>query len=263
MPRSAMLNVPLHRGSGHPRLVLVHGFTQSGRVWEDIARDFQDRGYEILAPDLPGHGETPPEHDTADLWDAARLLGDVGGPATYIGYSLGARTLLHLAIERPDLVERMVLVGAKAGFVDRNAAIKRTEEDDALADRIEALGGEGRFSEFIDEWLRHPVNVRLPPNATHRDLRLLNRPVGIASSLRRCGSGVQEALWDRLPALEMPVLVIFAEHDLPVIIEDNAALASAIGENAEQVRVDGVGHSVPFEAPEVFVDLVDRFTNDR
>lgn len=257
-----MLNVPIRVGDpGARRLVLVHGFTQSGDVWHDLADRLASEGFEVLCPDLPGHGGTDARYDLVDLWEAGRLLGETCGSADYVGYSLGGRTLLHTALhtEGADWVRSMVLVGAKAGFRDPEAAKARTLADEQLADRIEALGRQGLLHEFIDEWLQHPVNIRLPEAAKHRDLRLRNRAEGLASSLRACGSGPQRPLWELLPSLTMPVLVAFAEHDTPVILEDNAGIAAGIGSNAQQVRVPGVGHSIPFEAPEEFAAMVLEF----
>ncbi len=255
-----MLHIPVHLGQGSKhRIVLVHGFTQAGGVWERLAQQLAQAGYEVIAPDLPGHGWTDAKHDPADLWEAGRLLGEAGGKATYVGYSLGGRALLHTALHADlssDLVERMVIIGAKAGFRNPADAATRTRADNALADRIEALGRDGKLDVFIDEWLQHPVNIRLPHDATHRALRLRNRPEGLAASLRYCGSGPQQPLWEKLPSLQMPVLVGYAEHDTPVILEDNAGLAQAIGANAQQYQFRGVGHSIPFEAPAAFAEVV-------
>lgn len=260
-----LLNVALHLGRGNPKkIVLVHGFTQAGLVWKSLAEDLADAGYEVMAPDLPGHGETDPKYDQVDLWEAGRLLGETCGEAIYVGYSLGGRTLLHTALhpELDDsLMRAMVLIGAKAGYKDRDNAQKRVQEDNALADRIEELGQQ-RLDEFIDEWLKHPVNIRLPLEATHRELRLRNRAIGVASSLRHCGSGVQVSLWDKVGQLDMPVLVAFAEFDTPPILEDNRGLAEAIGDNAHQLEFKGVGHSIPFEAPEAFGEVVKNFASD-
>lgn len=253
-----MLNVAFRRWPARDdRIVFVHGFTQAGDVWREVAGRLSGR-QEVLAVDLPGHGGTPPEHDGADLWEAARLVGEVGEEATYVGYSLGGRVLLHLAIVAPHLVRRLVVVGAKAGFDDPAAAAERRAADGAMADRIDALG-QARLPEFIDDWLALPFNARLPVAARHRDLRLRNRAEGLSASLRRCGSGVQESLWPRLPELAMPVLALYAEHDMPGVVEDNQRLAAAIGQNVSTIRVPGVGHSIPFEAPDAFGGIVEEF----
>lgn len=257
-----MLNIALHMNAGAPqKIVFVHGFTQSGLVWKSLATRFADLGYEVMAPDLPGHGETDSKYDTADLWESGLLLGKTCGNGIYVGYSLGGRTLLHTALHSdlaPNPVQKMVVVGAKAGYKDREQAAKRTEEDNELADYIESLAQED-LSEFIDEWLQHPVNIRLNAQQAHRDIRLRNRPQGLAASLRHCGPGPQQSLWPKLSGLQMPVLVAYAEYDTPTILEDNYGLAEAIGENAQQIRLKGVGHSIPFEAPDVFADVVEKF----
>ena len=64
-------------------------------------------GYEVVTVDAPGHGGSSTLR--LDLPAGAEALGRTGGSATYIGYSMGGRLALHLAVARPDLVERLVL----------------------------------------------------------------------------------------------------------------------------------------------------------
>jgi 2-succinyl-6-hydroxy-2,4-cyclohexadiene-1-carboxylate synthase len=254
-----MLHVSVHVGAPRAdRIVLAHGFTQAGDVWRPLAERLAGAGHEVIAPDLPGHGLTDPAHDTAGLWTAGDLLAEVGGPAIYIGYSLGGRVLLHTALRHPELVQAMILVGVKGGFRDPGEKAARIAADDELANSVEA-----DFPAFVDTWLQHPVNERLHgEEQTNRSIRLRNRPAGVAASLRHAGSGPQDALWDRLPSLQMPTIVAYAEFDTPVILKDIEEVASAIGSNAKAIRFDGVGHSVPFEAPEVFGDFVERFATE-
>jgi 2-succinyl-6-hydroxy-2,4-cyclohexadiene-1-carboxylate synthase len=253
-----VLDVAFRVGPAHgERIVLVHGFTQAGAVWRELADRLAGR-FQVLTVDLPGHGGTPAEHDGAGLWEAARLVGEAGARATYVGYSLGGRVLLHLAIAQPRLVRRLVVVGARPGFTDRALAGTRAAADEAMAARIDHLG-QARLGEFVDEWLRLPFNARLPETARHRELRVASRAEGLSASLRHCGSGVQEPLWPRLGELSMPVLAVHAEHDLPGAAEDSRRLAACIGANASALRVPGVGHAVPFEAPETFARIVEGF----
>ena len=84
-----------------PRVVLLHGFTQNGRCWGDIPARLAET-HEVVLVDAPGHGES--SDDDADLWQAAALVAEVGERATYVGYSMGGRMALHLALQSPDLV---------------------------------------------------------------------------------------------------------------------------------------------------------------
>ena len=106
-------------GAGAPRLVLVHGFTQTGRSWSTIAADLA-RDHEVVLVDAPGHGGSGAVD--ADLPAGAALLGQAGGRGVYVGYSMGGRLALHLALAEPALVDGLVLLGATAGIDDPDGA---------------------------------------------------------------------------------------------------------------------------------------------
>ena len=116
-------------GAGPP-LVLAHGFTQTGAFWDALATHFPGR--RVVAPDLPGHGGSA-AYAGADLSGTAALLGAAGGRADYVGYSLGGRALLHLALDRPELVHSLVLVGARPGLPSEPERAARAAADDREA----------------------------------------------------------------------------------------------------------------------------------
>ncbi|MGD0083649.1 MAG: alpha/beta fold hydrolase [Acidimicrobiales bacterium] len=244
----------VERSGTGPSIVLVHGFTQSSRIWADIAGGLDD-SHEVLAPDLPGHGRSPSA--TGDLAAAADRLAESCGKGTYVGYSLGGRICLHLALRRPILVERLVLVATTAGIDDLGERTTRRQADDALADRI-ARGGDDGIPAFIDEWLESPLFSHLSDREANREARLGNRADGLASSLRCLGVGTQLPVWEQVRAIRMPVLVLAGEKD-PKFVALGERLASAIGPNALFVLVPNSGHAVPFEQPDAFTGLVRSF----
>jgi len=105
--------MPLHaERHGHgPPLVLVHGFTQTRRCWGSVGDAFAV-DHEVICVDAPGHGRSTAI--TAGLVEGARLIADQGGEATYLGYSMGARFALHVALAHPELVRGLVLLGGTA-----------------------------------------------------------------------------------------------------------------------------------------------------
>lgn len=248
--------LPIHltkKGEGQP-LVLLHGFTQTGASWRPVAEELS-QGHEVILPDLPGHGDSGPP--TGDLNEAAGQIGDACGQASYVGYSLGGRLALHLALSRPELVERLVLVSTTAGIEDADARQERQAEDEALAARIEE-GGDEALPGFIDEWLAGPLFSSLGEEAADKPARLANTAAGLAASLRRHGTGSQLPLWERLGELEMPVLVVAGGADSR-FVDNGQRLTAAIGPNALFLLVPEVGHAVPFEQPGPFSKLVADF----
>jgi 2-succinyl-6-hydroxy-2,4-cyclohexadiene-1-carboxylate synthase len=228
-----------------PRVVLVHGFTQNRNCWGRIATDLA-LDHEVMRLDAPGHGKSSAVH--ADLPTGARLMADVGGRATYIGYSMGARFVLHVALEHPGLVAGLVLVGGTAGIEDASARAERRRADAATADRLERDG----LDTFLDAWLSQPLFAGLPESAQFRDQRATNTVDGLATSLRQAGTGSQEPLWSRLPALGMPTLVIAGGNDAKFSAEA-ARMTATIGSNATMALVPGAGHTAHLERPDAFL----------
>ncbi|MCU1491192.1 MAG: alpha/beta hydrolase [Acidimicrobiaceae bacterium] len=209
-----------------------------------------------MTVDLPGHGGSG-QVEVSTLGEAADLLGEVGGPATYLGYSLGGRTCLELALRRPELVQALVLVGATAGIEDPAGRAERRAADEALAGSLEE-GGDVALTAFFERWLAGPLFSHLTQEQADMDSRLVNTAAGLAASLRTCGTGTQRPSWDRLGQLAMPVLAVAGEHD-ERFVRLATRLAAAIGQNASRELVPGAGHAACFERPDAFGALVTSF----
>ena len=236
------------RSGAGPRLALVHGFTQNRRCWGAVADDLA-ADHEVVLLDAPLHGRSG--RVAADLVATAALLATAVGPAAWLGYSMGGRACLHLALERPDVVEALVVLGATAGIEDEAARGERVAADEVLARRLEEEGLEA----FLDDWLALPLFGGLSPAAQHREARLENDPRALATSLRLAGTGAQEPLWDRLHVVEAPVLVVAGELDTR-FAATGERLVDAIGANAVLRLVPGAGHAAHLERPQAFLDVV-------
>jgi 2-succinyl-6-hydroxy-2,4-cyclohexadiene-1-carboxylate synthase len=236
------------------RLALLHGFTQTGRSWAPLLPAL-GRHFEVLTPDLPGHGARTGIR--ADLWEAARLVGEECGPGGYVGYSMGGRVALHLALARPELVERLVLVSTTAGIEDGAERAARREHDEALARSLETDG----LDVFLERWLDQPLFAGLPPEAAGLDARRENTAEGLAASLRLMGTATQDPLWRRLDELTMPVLVVAGERD-DRFAEQAVHLGGWIGPTAELVLVPDAGHACHLERPDAFLELVLPFLEE-
>ena len=169
----------------------------------------------------------------------------------YVGYSMGGRLCLRLALDHPTCARGLVLISTSAGIAEATARRERIRRDEGLADRIEQIGVEA----FVDEWLAQPLFAHLPSSKAHRAERLRNTADGLASSLRLAGTGAQEPLWDRLPELTLPVLVLAGSLDEQYVALGRAMVA-AIGPNATFAAVTAAGHSAPLEAPEATAEAI-------
>lgn len=251
-------------GEGRPLLVL-HGFTGSVDAWCDHLATLAAH-HRLIAVDLPGHGRTGAVADPsryhiepliADLLELIDRLVPAVPPAgrrpavRVLGYSMGGRAALHLALAAPERVSALVLESASPGIADPTERAARAAADCALADRIEREG----LPAFVRYWETLPLftSQRTLPRAVldrQRAQRLAGSAAGLANSLRGFGAGVPAPLQARLGELAMPVGLIAGALD-----GRYAALALRMAERirrAEVAIVPNAGHAVHLERPAAF-----------
>ena len=226
-------------------LLLLHGFTQTGRGWDEVVRHLAGEPYRPLAPDLRGHGAAGSRRPI-DMASCVRdVAGLVAGPFALAGYSMGGRIALHVALAHPERVSRLVLVSATAGIEDDGERSARRARDEELAAWMERRG----MAEVADRWGAQPLFAGQTAEvaAAARTDRLCNDPAHLAAALRGVGTGVMTPLWDRLGELRMPVAVLAGERDAKF-----AALGRRLAQalpRATLTIVAGAGHAVALEAP--------------
>jgi 2-succinyl-6-hydroxy-2,4-cyclohexadiene-1-carboxylate synthase len=242
-------------GAGRP-VVLAHGFTQTGRVWGSLDL-FLAEDHQVVRVDLPGHGHSGGVRAT--LAEGARLLADTGGRATYLGYSMGARFCLQLALAQPGAVERLVLISGTAGIEDPEERRARRRADEALAEGLDPADGASPARETVDtfvrRWLENPMFAGVGPAAAGLEERLTNTGAGLASSLRLAGTGTQRPRWSALGRLRMPVLIVTGGHDAKFTALGRR-MVGGTGSNAVHEVVEGAGHAPHLEQPGEVAGLV-------
>ena len=199
--------------------------------------------------DAPGHGANV--DGVRSLSQCADDIAAVMRPGILVGYSMGARMALHVALQHPTLVSQLVLISGTPGLQSASERDARRKSDDELADRIEQIG----TTAFIDEWLALPIFAGLDETTNQRDDRLRNTAKGLAESLRHAGTGTQDSQWDHLHSLSMPVHLIVGETDtkFTAIANDMMPLL----QSGEITVVPSAGHTVHLEDPITVSQLLD------
>ena len=249
------------RGAGPP-VVLLHGFTGCSATWEPALHLLAAR-HRVIAIDLPGHGRSPvpdPSRGLPGVVDALVAALDRLGVqrAAWLGYSLGGRAALHVALTHPGRVTRLVLESASPGIADIRARVARLAADDALAARIERDG----LAEFVTSWMAQPLfasqrRLDARVRARERTIRMGQTAGGLSAALRAMGVGAQPPVWDRLPGLRLPALLIAGADD-----ERYAAIATRMALRMPDARaavVPDAGHAVHLDNPVPFWTLVCAF----
>jgi 2-succinyl-6-hydroxy-2,4-cyclohexadiene-1-carboxylate synthase len=243
-----------------PSVLALHGFTGSGATWDGLAGALGD-GRRLIAPDLLGHAGSDAPPDPAryaverQVDDLAALL-DVlaAAPADVVGYSMGARLALVLALRHPGAVRTLVLESPSAGIADERERERRRAADEALAAGLERDG----LVAFVDAWEAQPLfasQQALPAEvrARQRTERLRHDPAGLAASLRGAGQGAMAPLHTRLGEIGCTALVIAGALDTVGLAR--AHLVAAGLPAATLHVVAGAGHAVHLEQPEAFLRL--------
>ena len=251
------------RTAGHgPAVLFIHGFTGRGTDWAPFLRSTHKSGHTSVVVDLLGHGRSdapadPTRHaierQAADVAEILRLTRTA--PAVIVGYSMGARVALRLAITEPALVRGLILESPSAGIADRHERAARVEADTRLAEQLERDGVDA----FMSTWEAAPIFAserRLAPRVQERirAARRRNRPDGLAASLRGAGQGVMEPLVDRLKLIGCPALVIAGALD-SAGMERSRVVAGRIPKVRMLILPD-LGHAAHRESPARFRRLL-------
>lgn len=230
--------------------LFLHGFTGSPASFDEIAARLPSSA-RILRPYLSGHG---PEGRTVAGFDAevdrlARFVrAEAASDLHVLGYSLGARLALGLALRAPELVRRLTLVGASAGIEDEAERHARAAADDALAALLMSEGLEA----FAQRWEAQPLfasQAALPEavRARRQRERRSHDPDALAAALAALSKGRMPPLWSRLPSVTVPVALVVGEHD-PKFRAEAERMAARLPHARVHV-VASAGHDVGLERP--------------
>jgi pimeloyl-ACP methyl ester carboxylesterase len=258
----------LEAGSG-PVLLLVHGMAGCAENWRPVIEPLA-RAHTVIAPDLPGHGDSEPGGGDYSLGALASGLRDVllglgHERATLVGHSLGGGIAMQFTYQFPEMVERLVLVSS-GGLGPEVSAILRAAALPGAELFISATAGVGQRAGSA--LARGLGAVGLRPSADvaevargYASLADPGRRSAFLATLRAVvGTGGQRvAAGDRLYlAKALPVLIVWGSRDPIIPVGHGEAAHDSLPGSRLEV-FDGAGHLPQLEQPGRFAAALDRF----
>jgi pimeloyl-ACP methyl ester carboxylesterase len=226
-------------------VLLLHAGIADRRMWEPQLAALEAAGHAVRVPDLPGFGDAPLEPGTVDYVDFA--AGQLTGPATVVGCSFGGRIALELALAlaRPELVERLVLVGAGLGDWQWSEAARAgfAEEEEALerGDLAAAARQQARM------WLADDAEPAVRELTEAMTIRSYEHQLPVEDAVK--------AVWPeplaqaRLDEVSCPTLVVVGTEDLGDIKQMAERLVAEIPDTRLET-IEGAGHLPSLERPD-------------
>ena len=248
-------------------MLMLHGLGASSVTWSRNIEPLAEAGFTVLALDLPGHGDSDkPDHLSYDPVSGAQLLYDFARALgverlSLVGSSAGGLMVGLFALEHPEIVERLVLVGS-GGLGRRVSWFLRFIFLPVLGDLLYQpwihyrIGVTKRIfytlPPFVDEVLSELHRVRSLPGSRRAAL------CAIRSSINYFGLKRHRYIVDRLKESPVPLLTVWGEKDI-IIPVSHADMIRRELPNSTVHTMPECGHWPHMEKPDEFNHLLPTF----
>jgi len=238
-------------------LLALHGFTGSPHSWDFFPAQ---RELRRITPALVGHQGSSAGSEVQDFEAEVDRLARFGAEASdlhVVGYSLGARLALGLALRHPARVSRLTLISGHPGLESDAERAERRAADERWC---ELLLNHGSLA-FVDAWQAQPLwttQAGLPSDtlARKRSERLSHAPGGLVRSLRVTGLAEMPNYSERLADIAVPLTLVAGSLDAKFCALARRMAARVA--HAELMIVDGAGHDLLLERPEFITEVIQR-----
>ncbi len=234
-----------------PLVVLIHGAGHDRRIWWAVTLGLSRLGWQVSAPDLPGHGadERAP-CPTIEEYAAALAAGlDAERPVVAVGHSMGSLVALELAARLGERCRGLALIGTALPMAVSPELLERAAEPRAACQLMEpwAFGARARGTGL--------------PRAV-QELVLEQRPGVLANDLRACNAYAAEPALERAKGMTAPALFLTGAQDRMTPVKAAARLWETLARREAACTwhtLPGVGHTPMLEAPLALRWLLHRF----
>lgn len=248
-----------------PVIILIHGFTASTLVWSEVLLPIAEQGFRVIAPDLAGFGFSgkPRDGEYTIEWQARLIVGLMDSlgieRATLVGNSYGGAVAAICALDYPQRVERLVLVGAVSNDDVKKRLILRLGRSPVVGDLISPLLLDLRWL-VRQRMMRNRIRLKEINDhrfeAHHRHLRTSSTQRAALRMLRRWRA---ERIRQEAHLIKQPVLLIWGEQDAEIPLAEGKFLHREIP-HARLIVFRNCGHLPQEEYPQEFVEVVTGFS---
>jgi pimeloyl-ACP methyl ester carboxylesterase len=255
----------LDTGSDRPALLFLHGWSSNWQIFLLNIAAFMDT-HRVLALDLPGFGASDLPPEPLSIQGYARTVDAVCDTlgverVSVVGNSMGGFVGAELALSFATRVDRLVLVSAAGLSTERLprlpslAAAHVVAAGTPYATRLQSsITRRPRLRRAAMQWaVRYPEKVSVP--LAHELVLSFGKP-GFVAGLQAI---MDYSYRERLPEIDIPVLVVWGRNDLLVPVTDAYAYAELIGANARVEVFEDTGHVPMLERPSRFNALLRGF----
>lgn len=240
-------------------IVLFHGFLGSSADFYFLLSELSNYQYSI-AFDLPGHGKS------IFLSEASYLINNTIVSLYYqlhslsikkvhlVGYSMGGRIALSFANAYPEMISSLTMISSTAGLKTEEERHQRIENDAKIIDKIQTMAME----DFLHFWYSQQIfSFSSERVKSILSQRLMNDKSEIIKSLKFAGTGMMTPLWDKLPNLNFPILLLSGKKDKKFvrICEEMHKLMP----NSRNIVVENSSHNLLLDAPADTLNHISNF----
>ncbi len=236
-----------------PSLLLLHGFMgSSADFW--AATSTLSQYFYCICVDLPGHGQTPiANHNFVST--AEQILAIAPNRCYLLGYSLGGRLALYLALHYPDRWQKVILESASFGLLTAQLRQERQRQDRAIAHKLRQPDLD--FATFIWSWYQQPVFAGIAAHPNFSQLvvsRSNNSPRSLARSLVTMGLGQQPYLGELLANNKIPLLLLVGSQDTKFV--EIGHQITQLCPQSQIIIVPNCSHNVCFQQLDLWLQAV-------
>ena len=250
-----------------PPIILIHGFISSNLVWNEVIVHLAQKGFRVIAPDLPGYGYSDKPADgrytiDSQAYAVSGLMDRLGiESATIVGASYGGAVAATMALDYPERVANLVLVGAVTNDQPKKKLLLRLAGVPLIGDIATPLFLGSRWilrkrTEEVYRRLGYPVDERKLA-ARHHLLETANTHRAMIRTIRRWKA---DRISREASLIRQPTLLVWGEEDTHIPVSDAFRLRDAIP-NSRLIVFRRCGHLPPTEAPGQFVEVLADFCN--